>query len=209
MFKENFIRLCNAKGVSPNHVCKSIGLSNAAFTQWNEDSVPRRATLTKIADYFGVEPDVLLKKEVPILKEQSNAIFIENKTIYMIPLYESVSAGFGAYASDYIVDYVPCYVASKAEADESLCIVVSGDSMYPKIESGDTIQVHKQSSVDSGAIAVVLVDKTEALVKRVIYGNDWIELHSINPMYPPQRFEGKDVLRIEVVGLVKKVIKDV
>ena len=209
MFWDNLIKLCNNKGISPNGVCSALGLSNATATKWKSGAVPRHTTIKKIADYFGVEPDALLKKEVPILKEQSNAVFLENKTIYMIPLYESVSAGFGAYASDYIVDYVPCYVASKAEADESLCIVVSGDSMYPKIESGDTIQVHKQSSVDSGAIAVVLVDKTEALVKRVIYGNDWIELHSINPMYPPQRFEGKDVLRIEVVGLVKKVIKDV
>ena len=69
--------------------------------------------------------------------------------------------------------------------------------------------MHKQDSVDSGAIAVVLLDKSDGYVKKIVYGEDWIELHSINPMYPVQRFEGKDAYRIEVVGLVKKIIKNV
>jgi hypothetical protein len=46
-------------------------------------------------------------------------------------------------------------------------------------------------------------------VKKVIYGDTWIELHSVNPMYKTQRFNGRDVLRIRVVGLVQKIIKDV
>ena len=69
--------------------------------------------------------------------------------------------------------------------------------------------MYKQSSVDSGTIAVVLLDGEEGLVKRVEYGADWIELHSINPMYKTMRFEGRDVLRLEVVGAVKKIIKNV
>ena len=79
--------------------------------------------------------------------------------------------------------------------------------MYPKIEDGDLIQVHKQDSIDSGEIAVVLLDGEEGLVKKVIYGPTWIELHSINPMYPVQRFEDADVLRLRVVGKVKGVFK--
>jgi repressor LexA len=67
--------------------------------------------------------------------------------------------------------------------------------------------VHKQTSVDSGSVAVVLLDGEEGLVKKVLYGEDWIELHSFNPMYPVMRFEGKDVLRLKVVGLVKTVVK--
>ncbi len=126
----------------------------------------------------------------------------------MLPLFESVSAGFGAAAYDYIVDYIPGYV-SPLEAKETICIRVKGDSMYPKIEEGDIVQVHKRSSVDSGKIAVVLLDGTEGLIKRVEYGANWIELHSINPMYPVMRFEGAEVLRIKVIGLVRKIIKDV
>lgn len=60
MFKETFIRLCNERGVAPTAVCAEIGLSNATFSCWTETSVPRKATLMKIADYFGVSVDYLL-----------------------------------------------------------------------------------------------------------------------------------------------------
>ena len=127
----------------------------------------------------------------------------------MIPLFETVSAGLGEYAQNSIIDYVPLYITSQAEAQEAMCLRVHGDSMYPKIEDGDIIQVYKQSSVDSGTIAVVLLDGEEGLVKRGEYGADWIELHSINPMYKTMRCEGRDVLRLEVIGAVKKIIKNV
>lgn len=74
--------------------------------------------------------------------------------------------------------------------------------MYPKIEDGDIIIVRKQTSVDSGDIAVLLLDDDEGLVKKVNYGSDWIELVSINPEYKPRRFEGREVLRLRVVGKV-------
>lgn len=61
MFKENFIKLCNKAGKTPTAVCAEIGLSNAAYSKWDEKSVPHRATLLKIADYFGVPADTLLE----------------------------------------------------------------------------------------------------------------------------------------------------
>jgi repressor LexA len=65
----------------------------------------------------------------------------------------------------------------------------------------------KQESIDSGQIAIVLIDGEEAVVKRVVYGDDWIELQSVNPYYPPRRFEGADVQHVRVMGLVKEVSK--
>lgn len=63
MFKENFIKLCNQKGIAPTVVCKEIGLSDAVYSKWTDESVPRRATLMKIADYFGIPVDDLLRDE--------------------------------------------------------------------------------------------------------------------------------------------------
>ena len=60
MFKENFIRLCNERGEFPSVVCKKIGITAAAFSKWTDESVPRRATLMRIADYFGVSTSYLL-----------------------------------------------------------------------------------------------------------------------------------------------------
>ncbi len=135
----------------------------------------------------------------------SNIAAVYDDHIRMIPVYESVSAGFGALAENTVTDYQPVRIVSDSEAAETICIRVTGDSMFPKIEDGDIIQVRKQDSVDSGDIAVVLLDGEEGLVKKVIYGPTWIELHSTNPMYPVQRFEGAEVQRLRVVGLVRGV----
>lgn len=62
MFKQIFIDLCNKKGVAPTVVCQEIGLSNAAFSKWDDDSVPRKTTLLKLANYFNVPVDYLLGK---------------------------------------------------------------------------------------------------------------------------------------------------
>lgn len=207
MFKENFIKLCNERKIPPTVVCQSIGLTAATFSKWDEKSVPRKATLYKLADYFGVTPQDLLSDQP--LPSRGDAVPLDPSGVYMAPLYESVSAGFGAYAADLAVDRVPIYVTKAAEAAETICIRVSGDSMFPIIANGDIVQVRKQDSVISGSVAVVMVED-EGFVKNVYYEEGkWLELRSENDAYPPMRFEGRDISRVRVVGFVTKVIKNV
>ena len=85
---------------------------------------------------------------------------------------------------------------------------VVGDSMSPKIDDGDLILIHKQSSVDSGDIGAFLVDGDEGYVKRVKYDTDYITFISLNPAYAPITFVGADVQRVRVVGKVIKVVKN-
>lgn len=188
----------------------------AAITGISKSSLQRYATgettkipidaIENIAAATHTDAKYLLAWDTP--SEPSNITAVYEDHIRMIPVYESVSAGFGALAEDKVVEYIPLRIVSDYEAAETICIRVEGESMYPKIENGDLIQVHKQESVDSGDIAVMLLDGEEGLVKKVLYGTNWIELHSINPMYPVQRFENEDVLRLRVVGKVKRVIKE-
>lgn len=139
-------------------------------------------------------------------KPNISQIFPSDK-IYKIPVFASVSAGFGAYAEENAIDFLPIVIENPYDVPDMLGIQVHGNSMYPKIEDGDIIVVRKQESVDSGDIAVVMIDGEEAVVKKVLYGDDWIELHSINPEYMPRRFEGAEVERLRVVGLVKGTFK--
>lgn len=83
MFKQNFINLCNLKGVSPTSVCLSIGLSNAAFSNWTDETVPRMTTLQKIANYFGVTVDYLLgKTDVPNPQSPQEPAIPEDSVIF-------------------------------------------------------------------------------------------------------------------------------
>lgn len=70
MFKNNFEILCNKKGVAPCKACADIGLSNAIYSNWTDTSVPRKTTLLKLAEYFGVTIDDLLADEPPQIQEK-------------------------------------------------------------------------------------------------------------------------------------------
>lgn len=212
MFWKTFIELCNKKGVAPNFVAKRLGFSTGTVTWWKKGRLPRDTALLKLSEYFGVSVDYLLGKntgESSAAKEPSNIGAVMSGNIHLIPVFESVSAGFGTMAQEYVVDYYPCLIGSEAEAEETIIIRVKGDSMFPKIEDGDLIQVHKQSCVDSGEVAVVLVEGTDGFVKKVEYGENWVELHSFNPMYPVMRFTGTDIQKIRIIGRVRKVIKSI
>ena len=211
--------LCKERNISLNTAFVESGVGKN-FKSNLKIANPSMGKLTMLANYFDVTVNYLLGKEE---KPSQRGTFISFKSnvrepsnisdimrcMRNVPVFESVSAGFGASAQDYIVDFYPLYIESDTEAAETLCIRVKGDSMYPKIEDGDLIQVHKQDSVDSGSIAVVLVDNEEGYVKKVLYDTEWIELQSINPLYPPMRFDGPEVLRVRVIGLVRKIIKDI
>lgn len=214
-FSERLRELRNSRKLSQQNLADELKISKSSVNMYERgEREPGIETLENIADFFNVDMDFLIGKTdvanraINGFAEKSNiSAVIPNGNIYQIPVFDSVSAGFGAYASDEIIDYIPAVIMNESDVDDTIAIHVSGDSMYPKIEDGDTIVVRKQTSVDSGSIAVVLLDGEEGLVKKVNYGDDWIELVSLNPEYQTRRFEGEEVLRIQVVGLVKQIVK--
>ena len=143
-----------------------------------------------------------------IMGWESNVEEIPFSKIYMRPLYDSVAAGLGVPAENTIVGYIPTHIQNAIEKEKYIWVNVQGDSMSPLIDDGSQILIRLQESVDSGQVAVALIDGEEAVVKKVNYGDDWIELISVNPYYPPRRFEKAEVQRVRIVGVVKKVSKD-
>lgn len=208
MFWEKFLLLCKEKGESPTYVCKKLGYSSTMVTNWKRGSVPRDSTLLKIADYFGVTLDYFKEEQqAPTIASETQPL--DQSNLRMVPLYESVAAGFSAYASADVQDYMPVYFNNPSEYEWTLCIKVKGDSMYPKIEDGDIIQVRKQEDVDNGSIAVVMVDDDDGLVKIVWKESDGIVLQSINPHYAPMHFMEEEAQRVRIVGIVTQIIKGV
>ena len=199
-------------GLTQSALAERIGYSTKASISKIESDVldVNQSTIVALAKALGVTPSTLMgwddEENNP---EKSNIAYVIKDGIYNIPLYESVSAGFGATAQDRIIDYIPTVIRNPYEAKETIAIKVAGDSMYPKIEDGDTIVIHKQDSVDSGQIAVVLIDGEDAVVKKVKYDKSWVDLISINPEYKTRHFEKEEVNRLRVLGLVKQIIKTV
>lgn len=196
------------KGMSLEELGKCVGVSKSTVQKWESGYIAnmKRDKISLLAKVLGVSPNTFIDDDPP---ERPNLAYVIKDGIYNVPVYETVSAGFGAYACNEVIDYVPTVISNPYEAEDTIAIKVKGDSMYPKIEDGDIIVVRKQESVDSGSIAVVLLDGDEGLVKKVKYGSDWIDLVSINPEYKVKHFEGEEVERVRVVGLVRQIIKTV
>lgn len=208
-FSENLKTLRKFKNLSQDKLADELNLSRSLIGMWESGQrKPSFETLELLADFFNIRIDDLSGRNCNNKYGEPSNIDSVSERLYNVPVYETVSAGFGAAAVNSVIDYIPLPFKTKAEADETLCIRVKGDSMSPKIEDGDLIQVVKQTSVDNGDVAVVLIDGEEGLVKKVEYDTDYIKLISFNPYYPPIEFRGEEVLRVFVVGKVKKIIRD-
>ena len=76
MFIENYHRLCNNMNMAPSAVAEKIGLKRAAYTRWKKGTVPTDATISKLADFFGVSPSVLTDETKPTTPEDDGLMGI-------------------------------------------------------------------------------------------------------------------------------------
>jgi len=114
-----------------------------------------------------------------------------------IPLIGVIAAGVPIFAQENIEGYI-CE-AYHVHAD--FCLRVKGDSMIgARILDGDIVYIKKQSTIENGEIAAVLVDGENATLKRVFLGDDTITLHAENANYPDSVFTRKDMRQINIIG---------
>lgn len=74
LFYINYVALCNKIGKSPSAVAEEMGFMRSVVTRWSKGTIPRQATLQKVADYFGVSVDYLLGKEKQPTKGELSGI---------------------------------------------------------------------------------------------------------------------------------------
>lgn len=202
---DKIFKLIKENGITASKLSTDLNLSSGITSQWkSRKQMPSISHLLKISDYFDVSVDYLLGKSEN--KKATDIIDGAITNIVRVPIYGRVSAGNGCCAMDDIEGYelMPSDIVN---GEKHFCLKVKGDSMFPKIEEGDSVLVQKQSTVDSGDIAVVLIDDEDGVVKKVVYDKNKITLISFNPYYPERVFQGEEVLRCRVIGKVKRVIK--
>lgn len=207
MFWDNFVLLCNKKGISPNGACAELGLSSAIATKWKNGTVPRDTTLQKIADYFNVSVDFLKSKDLADLPGA------EKVDVAYYPVIGSVKAGYGGQAIEEDTgEIIPILLDSLRgySREDFFVLRVKGNSMAPKILNGDKVLVLRTQDVESGCIAVVLYDGDEATVKKISYepGCDYIDLLPINNKYEPMRIKGEALAECHILGQVVSLYRD-
>ena len=170
-----------------------------------ERSTPNAGNIQKIADALGID-----KSDIDPRFSSTENISSTNAPARKgnrIPVLGRVAAGIPIEAVQDIEDYedIP---ASWGDPREYFALKIQGHSMEPRIWDGDVVIARKMPDVDSGSVAVVLVDGEEATVKQIKKSEDGMTLIGWNPaVYPPKFYTWAEVekLPVQILGLVKEV----
>lgn len=170
-----------------------LGFNKSAVSTWcNGTRLPRMDKVDALAKYFGIRRSDLIED-----KSESK---IKPTTI---PVLGSVPAGIPIEAIQDIIDYEEIDAATAVKG-EYFALQVKGSSMEPRICEGDIVIVRKQDDVESGEIAIVMVNGDNATIKRLLKYEDGIRLMPTNPAYEPLYFTNDEILEkpVKVIGKV-------
>lgn len=196
---ELILELLKVQNKQQKELTKYLGISEGSIADWKKGKTKSyKKHIDKIATYFNVSVDYLLGSSSPVPTAQ----IVDTSQMISIPVVGSVAAGTSCTATQNIVGYELTSPESLHSGYEYIYLKVKGDSMEPLLLEGDLVLVQLQSVVESGDYAVVIVDNEDGLVKKIVYGENYIHLKSNNPYYPVRKFEGDEMNRVRIVGKV-------
>lgn len=141
---------------------------------------PLMDNVEKMAALFDVSKSQLLGDDF----EPTNVDVVSTPFV-KIPVIGVIACGEPIDAEENISEYrsVP---ADRVPSGDIFYLRAKGDSMEPKIPDGSYVLCRKQSDVENGEIAAVLVNgDEEATLKRVVKQGDIVLLQALNENYAP------------------------
>lgn len=200
MFIGNNIRKARElKGLTQDELAKRMGYKSRSTIARieNGDNDVSQSKLKKFAEILDVSIDFLLDDG----KDKASA---SRPKGVRIPVLGNVAAGIPITAITDVEDYeeIPEKMASSGTY---FALRIKGQSMEPRIKDGDVVIVRQQSDVDTGDVAIVLVNGDEATVKEIKKLDTGIMLIGWNTaVYSPRFYSAKDIksLPVRIIGKV-------
>lgn len=204
MFGEILKELRAKTGVSQKKLSEGLHVSQQTVGSWEVNrTTPSPDVMRRIADYFNVSIDHLYGRDTT---DNSNSTVRSSGV--RIPVYGETAAGIPIIAienfdSDDPDDWeeIP---EDMAKSGEYIALRIKGDSMEPRMRTGDVVIVRLQPEVENGDIAIVRVNGDEATCKKIKKTPEGVMLISLNPAYEPMFFTKKQVqtLPLTILGRV-------
>lgn len=198
-FKDRLRDLRLSRGLTLQQVADYVGLQKAAIYKYEHGLTvnPKRSLIEKLATLFQVSPSYLLG----IVDDDKSADMVKG---VKIPVLGTVAAGIPITAITDVEDWeeIP---ETMAKTGSYFALRIKGQSMEPRICNGDVVIVKQQSDVDTGDVAIVLVNGDEATVKEIKKLDTGIMLIGWNTaVYSPRFYSAKDIktLPVKIIGKV-------
>ena len=195
----NIKRARELKGLTQDELAKRMGYKSRSTIARieNGDNDVSQSKLKKFADILDVSIDFLLD-------DGSKKLQLPHSQGIRIPILGRVVAGIPLEAITDIEGYEEI-TPKMASLGEYFALRIKGHSMEPQILDGDIVICKCQSDVESGNIAIVLVNGDEATCKQIKKSPEGVTLIGFNPLvYPPHFYSNKEIetLPVNVIGKV-------
>ena len=210
-FANVFKKLRLSMGLTQEELASKLNISRSRIGMYETGSrEPDFETLELIADFFNVDMDYLLgRTEKTSFLPETIGSYLKSKgpvSSIRVPVLGSVPAGIPIEAIEDIIDYeeIP---SSMAEKGDYFALKIKGHSMEPQIMDGDVVIVLRTDDVDSGDIAIVMVNGDDATCKKVVKQSSGVQLVPINPDFDPLFFTNEEIASkpVRVIGRVSEI----
>ena len=186
-------------GLTADQIAERLGLDRTTIYRYERGAINKVPSdvLGKLAIILRTSPLYLmgLSDDSDDEVHFDNIFSIETKKF---PLLGEIACGEPMYADEDLESYVT--VGTDIEAD--FCLKCKGDSMInARILDGDIVFIRKQSMVDNGEIAAVII-ANEATLKRVEYfrNQNLLLLKAENPKYETLTYNNETLDQIRILG---------
>lgn len=174
-------------GLTLKDVANELGVSESLISRYESNDVKNMGIdkIKPLAKVLKCSPAYLMgwEKEEQTKKNSESNIDMNNiirgDEFSMIPLYESISAGYGSEEADFIEMLA---IPTLKNPQDCFAVRVRGDSMEDKIEDGSIIIVRRDCCIDDGEIGAFFYEGKSIVKQKKIYKNT-IVLRSYNKEY--------------------------
>lgn len=178
------------KPMSQALLAELIGVDRRTVINYEQgDTEPPLEKIENIAKVFGVSTDYIRHGKPTSTK---------------VPVYGRVAAGIPLEAIEDVIDFeeIPQHWDNSFDY---FALKITGDSMQPRMYSGDVAIVRKQDDIESGDIGIVLINGQDATVKKILKSESGITLQPLNYNYQPAFYTNQDVIDLPVKILGKVI----
>lgn len=198
VFSKNLRLYLDKNNMTQLDLAKRLNVGTTSVSNWcNGLKSPRMDKVDAMCKLFNCSRTDLM--------EDNTSLSTSHKRGVVIKVLGRVAAGIPIEAVEDIVDTEEI-TEEMASTGTYFGLQIKGDSMEPRMCSGDVVIVRQQDDAESGDIVIAMVNGDDATCKRLRKYRDGIELISNNPAYPPMFYSNEDIEK-KPVRIIGKVVE--
>lgn len=231
MFEDRLKKLRQERHLNMRQTAQQLGIPYTTYIGYEKDErEPNSETLVNLADFFNCSVDYLVGRDCNAINDDvldkvniiDQALLEQYGNIYQAKIAQNIRDLNNQYDNIFPIETkkfpmlgeIACgepifadenkesYIEAGTDIHADFCLKAKGDSMInARILDGDIVFIKKQSMVDNGEIAAVIIEN-EATLKRVYYYPDKnkLILNPENPQYEPLVYIGEELNEIRILG---------